>query len=876
MPISVNTNVGALAAMAASTQTNKALETAMTRLSTGKRINTAGDDAAGIAITARLTSEVKGLNVAIRNALDAQSLIDTTEGAQAEVTNILQRMRELSVKAANDTNSDSDRKNLDAEVQALVVEIDRISSTTTWAGVKILHGEAALDLEPKMLSFQVGFLDETSQKIEIGVKSSSAKNLGIDPSDQNVSLNMTAPAPSNPTNLTIAFNATTGALAFSPIDTTALNLDLSSYTVASSSSISLTAGAVGTNEINFNAVSGGFGDISFTIDGKKLTVSVQASDNSAAIASKAKTAIDSAGIGLAATTSSGGLLTLTRTPTAGTLSITLNKEIVALDVKAGSTEPEIMEALVDAITAAKVGGISITQPTNITKVLSGAVNSTTKTLTLASHTPGESLTFQVGSEMLKVTSGINAATTGTLIAAAINAEANRAGSTAVGYAATVNSTGVVSVSKALSAVVNGDPRLSTAVSVTPNNGTTNATTFTVSGTTAGKTLSLSVASTPLSIESKDTEAGTANAIVDAFNLAKVAGTAAQKLAYADINLTANGSVVTVRKNDVNSMLLAAYSSGGSNSVQPTFTIAGAAGSGPSISVSGLNSSFETGDVINIVLDNVTIPVTMTNSEVDATTAAEKIKDVINTWVGVHTDATALYTATRVGSSVNLVKSGAATGPLIGDLSLGSKTTTVSAVDGAVAGTRLLTIQNFTTNDANKILTVTVGGIEVDADIGSITTAGAMATALAQAINTKAVSGYAIAVADTTNGTVLLSLTSSVGYPDVKGDTFQITKHSFGAKTAQDALSSLTRIDAAIETINDQRSALGAVSNRLSYTVSNLTNIVTNLDMSRGRIEDADFAAESANMARFQILQQAGTAMLAQANASKKDVLSLIK
>ena len=104
MPISVNTNVGALQAMSASTQTNKALDTAMTRLSTGKRINTAGDDAAGIAITARLTSEVKGLNVAIRNALDGQSLIDTTEGAQAEVTNILQRMRELAVKSANDTN----------------------------------------------------------------------------------------------------------------------------------------------------------------------------------------------------------------------------------------------------------------------------------------------------------------------------------------------------------------------------------------------------------------------------------------------------------------------------------------------------------------------------------------------------------------------------------------------------------------------------------------------------------------------------------------------------------------------------------------------------------------------------------------------------
>ena len=106
--------------------------------------------------------------------------------------------------------------------------------------------------------------------------------------------------------------------------------------------------------------------------------------------------------------------------------------------------------------------------------------------------------------------------------------------------------------------------------------------------------------------------------------------------------------------------------------------------------------------------------------------------------------------------------------------------------------------------------------------------------------------------------------------------YTIEKLTFGASTSEEALSALTRIDAAIEWINNQRSALGAISNRLSYTVNNLTNIVTNLDMSRGRIEDADFAAESANMARFQILQQAATAMLAQANASKKDVLSLIK
>jgi flagellin len=91
-----------------------------------------------------------------------------------------------------------------------------------------------------------------------------------------------------------------------------------------------------------------------------------------------------------------------------------------------------------------------------------------------------------------------------------------------------------------------------------------------------------------------------------------------------------------------------------------------------------------------------------------------------------------------------------------------------------------------------------------------------------------------------------------------------------------ASASLTLIDAAIETLNSQRASLGAVSNRLDNTVSNLTNVVINLEGGRGRIEDADFAAESTSLAKSQILQQASTAMLAQANASKQSVLSLLQ
>jgi flagellin len=129
-----------LMAAASATSANKNMETSMERLSTGKRINSAKDDAAGVAIASRLTSEIRGTNQAIRNAQDAQALINTAEGAHKEIENILQRMRELAVQSANDTNDSTDRTNLQAEFSALTTEIDRIAGATTWAGQDLLTG----------------------------------------------------------------------------------------------------------------------------------------------------------------------------------------------------------------------------------------------------------------------------------------------------------------------------------------------------------------------------------------------------------------------------------------------------------------------------------------------------------------------------------------------------------------------------------------------------------------------------------------------------------------------------------------------------------------------------------------------------------------
>lgn len=178
MALQINTNIGALMASSAASSVNKSMETSMERLSTGKRINTAADDAAGVAIASRMTSEIRGTNQAIRNAADAQAMIDTAEGAHDEVVNILQRMRELSVQAANDTNLAADRTAIAHELTALTAEIDRIGAVTTWANTQLLDETGGTK---GVFKFHIGAGDTVaSDQIEVTIKKINSGALGAD------------------------------------------------------------------------------------------------------------------------------------------------------------------------------------------------------------------------------------------------------------------------------------------------------------------------------------------------------------------------------------------------------------------------------------------------------------------------------------------------------------------------------------------------------------------------------------------------------------------------------------------------------------------------------------------------------------------------
>jgi len=164
----INTNVKSLVAKQALEVNNRSLSKAMAQLSTGKRINSAADDAAGLAIGNKMTAQVRGMQQAVRNTNDAISMIQTVEGSLGEVTSMLQRMRELSVQSVNGTNSSADRVALDTEFDQLATEIARISDKTTWNGMTV--GASA-----QTYTFQTG--------------ADSADTVAVDFKDINSSLN---------------------------------------------------------------------------------------------------------------------------------------------------------------------------------------------------------------------------------------------------------------------------------------------------------------------------------------------------------------------------------------------------------------------------------------------------------------------------------------------------------------------------------------------------------------------------------------------------------------------------------------------------------------------------------------------------------------
>jgi flagellin len=335
MALTVATNTGALMAQAAASSVNKDMETSMERLSTGKRINGAADDAAGVAIASRLDSEVRGMNQAIRNAMDGQAMIDTAEGAHIEIENILQRMRELAVQAANDTNSTSDRTNLQSELNQLAVEIDRIASVSSWAGKTLLNAGAAAGSiaatqdDTTSFSFQVGSGTSSSDSVTATISAMDTLSLGV---RGEVELSVTTSSVSDA-------SATSGGTASS--DSLAVSNGVFTFTRTAQ-----TGGSGG------DAGDHSTGDYVVSIAGQSVTVTAASGDSASAAGDALVTAIAAnsslAALGITGTNSSGAV-TIAYSPSKLSLSSMSNAQTAITAIDAAITDVNTQRATLGAI-----------------------------------------------------------------------------------------------------------------------------------------------------------------------------------------------------------------------------------------------------------------------------------------------------------------------------------------------------------------------------------------------------------------------------------------------------------------------------------------------------------------------------------------------
>jgi len=298
MAQTINTNVASLNAQRNLTSSQGSLATSLQRLSSGLRINSAKDDAAGLAISERFTSQIRGINQAVRNANDGISLAQTAEGALSSMGENLQRIRELAVQSANSTNSSSDRAALNAEVQQLLGEITRVSEQTSFNGLKLLDGSFTTQ------QFQVGA--NANQTISVSVSDARTEKLGSDVKASTAGIVSTADLT---TGITINGTAiaTTGATTMNDV-INAVNLKSGETGVTASradSTVVETGVFTGTNagSLTINGV-----DVSFGA-GASLTT-VIGNINSVAGQSGVTAKADTAGTGITLTSSSGGDVTV--------------------------------------------------------------------------------------------------------------------------------------------------------------------------------------------------------------------------------------------------------------------------------------------------------------------------------------------------------------------------------------------------------------------------------------------------------------------------------------------------------------------------------------------------------------------------------------
>ena len=816
----INSNIGAMKAQQSLTANQRNLDTAMTRLSTGLRINSAKDDAAGLAIATRMDTQIRGVSQAIRNANDGISLAQTAEGALGEVTNILQRMRELAVQSANSINSDSDRGSLDLEVQQLKTELDRIATTTSFNNQKLLDGSF------KSKNLQIGASSGQSIAINIG----SVKN----------------------TELGMGQASFGGDVIVSGRTTLGTAVDAGDIVINGQSLMAIDA----------------TDDIGRLVE--KINLSI---DNVEATAFNIASA-DSKGNGVAAADDIVITVTQVGAATATAFSLGASTSMEELVDNINNAAGVLVRASID-----DDGKLVLANDTGATINLADGTGGVASGFIAAAGAPDDFTGFiklesKDGSSITVERGNLGLATTGSLedlaaigfreVVRATNSDAY----TIVGKA--LSTAGVNTAWEKTELTINGVEMYDEDIDTDSFEGKLNV--------INSKSEQTGVVASAQYERIINTDSATYvvgdKIILNGKEIAVATGTSASaSTLVANINLASKDTGVSAELNGKNIILKGenvkqvnwetkAYEMTSAFDAVPV----DGADSATARTLTMTSADLQSGRQFTIDFGSGASAVTATFTISDDTTTTarmESLRSDLVSWFVEKTGFTVSADGTTDTTVANFASADVNPFELISFTGL-AMTFAATANMGVVN----LKFTQYTSTDMGSYSGTTNGA--VDTTYGKIKL---------DSLNNSPISVNVGEAADSGRHGLLETNVGAADY-DVNAPTMGTsggsTVSGLNVATETNSVNSLKTIDNALSRVSDIRSGLGALMNRLESTVNNLSSTVLNTADAKSRIFDADYSSETTRLTKAQVIQQAATAMLAQANQAPQQVLSLLK
>ncbi len=885
MGLTINTNVSSLNAQRNLNKSSGALSTSMERLSSGLRINSAKDDAAGLAISDRMTSQVKGLNQAARNANDGISLAQTAEGALQESTNILQRIRELAVQSANDTNTGSDRASLNDEVQQLKDELSRIAETTQFNGKSVIDGTM------EDATFQVGANAGAPQTISFSIDSAKAADLS------QVGTTIEAPAgkPERGTTLTGSVAANTIQVNGNDVGAATNNRELA--TAINAADETVTAKAVNFQEFDFNEIQLDLQEKG----GPVVGLDMPASTNAIAADSMQINDVD---VGYTAAAGKADAYDLM-------VAIETNDEVKDLVETTATNEHTIAF-------------------TNVTFAATGTDTAYEVTLSAG----GETTVYSFANDEVGDTTAAGTNITASAVVDAINAEDD-------GFSAELDGASIV-ITQADGKNFDIKESATTATMTSDGLGVvTGGSTVAIgaAATTLSGQISLDVTGAEDVTLAGDelVDLGLAAGVTKGPGEAKVGGADEVLSPLNTGDLVINGNDVGAVAGDAAAMAEAiqiadpAVLATAKNTQEITFGSVTLGSGSYTLQLDGKEVAIDANvdsdtatvsneDIIAAInaVDGFSAKETLGDStKIDITKAGgdnftiNEILDTVTSGIGFEddkADGRDLRGTISLESQTSIVIGG--TDPTKAGLELGRTDPkvdgeyklTLTKDDGGTIAVNLDSAMRDGIVDAEEVATAINADVNATEDFAAaVTESGKLEIGRRDGSDFKITEysdkdGSSADDANINDGivgvkneaknfvgqveidsTVDVTLTGvgleQAGLANVGNATTTIDKVDI--LTRESAVTAITSVDEALMDIDNIRGGLGAVQNRFSSTINNLNNVSENLSAARSRILDTDIAAETSEMTKQNVLQQAGVSILAQANQAPQMALSLI-